>query len=151
MNKKFKLILSVTLISALLIGCGQQAAIAPEQMLLNQQPVETLAKKKTEKWKTVARMKKTKAPRPRKNSGGSYQNTLRFEYNGSIFTPASEDVSEFMQRFGSDIDDWQLDELENDSFDQLGKRRFQLTIFGPDRSRLDSILSEYREHLRSLG
>lgn len=113
-------------------------------------PVQAAAKKTTpEKGKIIARKKNPK--KILRNSGSSYSARLRFEYTGSLFTPASQDVSEFMERYSSDLDDWELEELDNDTFDQLGKRRYNLTVYGPDRARLDYILGQYREHLKSLG
>lgn len=141
--KKIKLSL-LLLVSSFTFSCAQsneQIELAP---LSNN--TQVLSSKTAEKWKTVAR-KKTKTL---KKNGGSYQSNLRFEYSGSFFTPASQDVSEFLERFTRDVDDWELQELDNDTFDQLGKRRFNLSIFGPDESKLDAILDKYREHLRSL-
>jgi hypothetical protein len=152
MKRTYSLIISVSLLSTILTGCGSQAAFTPEPTLIQQAPAQNVNANSNgnERGKIIASMLK-KPSRIIKNGGGSYEMTLRFEYNGSIFTPASEDVAEFMQRYGSDLDDWELEELDNDSWDQLGKRRFRLTIYGPDRSRLDYILSNYRDHLRSLG
>ena len=145
--KNYKLAILFS-ISAFLVGCSEQTPVLmPIEPTV---PVQAAAKKTTpEKGKIIARKKNPK--KILRNSGSSYSAKLRFEYTGSLFTPASQDVSEFMERYSSDLDDWELEELDNDTFDQLGKRRYNLTVYGPDRARLDYILGQYREHLKSLG